>query len=151
LIGFSMTLGWRKAVCRCFSSRSKRLWGRLRQERLTAEAYKEVEVGGVAGAIEKTAQDAYERLTPLQRDAARHLFLRLVTPGEGQADTRARSVIPDDPEQRRIVNVFSNPKIRLLVTGYEAQAGSEPRSTVEVAHEALWTGASHNRLRYRRT
>ena len=73
-------------------------------DKLTAEAY--TAVGGVAGAIEKTAEDAYERLTPSQKDAARRLFLRLVTPGEGQADTRARSVMPDDPEQRDIVNLL---------------------------------------------
>ncbi|MBV8107315.1 MAG: TIR domain-containing protein [Hyphomicrobiales bacterium] len=124
----------------------KETWGKRRQgDRLTAEAY--TEVGGVAGAIEKTAEDAYEGLKPEQKDAARRLFLRLVTPGEGQADTRARSAIPDDPDQRDIVSLFANPKTRLLVTGYEtlqgaARAGSEARSTVEVAHEALiqrWT------------
>ena len=118
----------------------KETWERREGDKLTAEAY--TAVGGVAGAIEKTAEDAYERLTPSQKDAARRLFLRLVTPGEGQADTRARSVIPDDPEQRDIVSLFANPKTRLLVTGYEtlqgaARAGSEARSTVEVAHEAL--------------
>ena len=118
----------------------KETWGKRDGDRLTADAY--TSVGGVAGAIEKTAEDAYERLTPAQKDAARRLFLRLVTPGEGQADTRARSVIPDDPEQREIVSLFANPKTRLLVTGYEAlqgamRAGSEARSTVEVAHEAL--------------
>jgi WD40 repeat protein/energy-coupling factor transporter ATP-binding protein EcfA2 len=139
----------------------KETWQKRVGDGLTAEAY--TEVGGVAGAIEKTAQDAYERLTPAQKDAARRLFLRLVTPGEGQADTRARSVIPDDPEQRGIVSLFANPKTRLLVTGYEtpqgsAQAGSEARSTVEVAHEALiqrwptlrdWVRANRENMRAR--
>ena len=139
----------------------KETWEKREGDRLTAEAY--TEVGGVAGAIEKTAEDAYERLTPAQKDAARRLFLRLVTPGEGQADTRARSVIPDDPEQRDIVSLFANPKTRLLVTGYEtlqgaARAGSEARSTVEVAHEALiqrwptlrdWVRANRENLRAR--
>jgi hypothetical protein len=139
----------------------KETWGRREGERLTAEAY--TVVGGVAGAIEKTAEDAYERLTPSQKDAARRLFLRLVTPGEGQADTRARSAIPDDPEQRDVVSLFSNPKTRLLVTGYEAlqgaaRGGSEARSTVEVAHEALiqrwpmlrgWVRANRENMRAR--
>ena len=49
-------------------------------------------------------------LTPAQQEAARRLFLRLVTPGEGQEDTRARSAIPDDPQQRDIINLFSNPQ-----------------------------------------
>ena len=139
----------------------KETWEKRGGARLTAEAY--TEVGGVAGVIEKTAQDAYERLTPAQKDAARRLFLRLVTPGEGQADTRARSLIPDDPEQRGIVSLLANPKIRLLVTSYETlqgatQARSEARSTVEVAHEALiqrwgtlreWVRANRENLRAR--
>ena len=139
----------------------KETWAKREGDRLTAQAY--TEVGGVAGAIEKTAQDAYERLTPSQKDAARRLFLRLVTPGEGQADTRARSAIPDDPGQRGIVSLFANPKTRLLVTGYEtvqgsARAGSAARSTVEVAHEALiqrwstlrdWVRANRENLRAR--
>jgi energy-coupling factor transporter ATP-binding protein EcfA2 len=139
----------------------KETWARREGERLTADAY--TEVGGVAGAIEKTTQDSYERLTPSQKDAARRLFLRLVTPGEGQTDTRARSVIPDDPEQRGVVSLFANPKIRLLVTGYEtvqgsARAGGDARATVEVAHEALiqrwptlrdWVRANRDNMRAR--
>jgi energy-coupling factor transporter ATP-binding protein EcfA2 len=130
-------------------------WARREGDKLTAEAY--TWAGGVAGAIEKTAQDAYERLTPSQKDAARRLFLRLVTPGDGQADTRARTVIPDDPEQRDIVSLFANPKTRLLVTGYETLHGA-PRSTVEVAHEALihrwgtlrdWVRANRENMRAR--
>jgi energy-coupling factor transporter ATP-binding protein EcfA2 len=139
----------------------KETWEKRDRNKLTAEAY--IELGGVAGAIEKTAEHAYERLTPSQRDAARRLFLRLVTSNEGQIDTRARTAIPDDPEQREIVNLFANPKTRLLVTGYEtlqgpARAGSEAHSTVEVAHEALiqrwktlrdWVGANRERMRAR--
>ncbi len=136
----------------------KETWGKREGDRLTAEAY--TAVGGVARAIEKTAEDAYERLTPAQKDAARRLFLRLVTPGEGQADTRARSEIPDDPEQRDIVNRFSNPKTRLLVTALQAAGptGGETRATVEVAHEALiqrwptlrdWVRANRDNMRAR--
>ena len=112
----------------------------------------------MTGAIEKTAEAAYERLTATQKDAARRLFLRLVTPGEGQEDTRARSVIPEDPQQREVIKLFSDPKIRLLVTGIAPQAGGSGRATVEVAHEALiqrwptlqaWVNASRERLRAR--
>jgi energy-coupling factor transporter ATP-binding protein EcfA2 len=140
----------------------KETWQERESDKLTAKAY--TAVGGVAGAIEKTAQDSYERLAPAAlKDAARRLFLSLVTPGEGQADTRARSLIPDDPQQREIINLFASPKTRLLVTGYEipqgaARPGSEPRSTVEVAHEALiqrwgtlrdWVSANRQKLRDR--
>jgi len=140
----------------------KETWEKLKGDKLlTAEAY--TAVGGVARAIEQTAQRAYERLTPAQQEAARRLFLRLVTPGEGQEDTRARSLIPDDPQQRDIIDRFANPKTRLLVTGYETPQGEGPagrdvRATVEVAHEALiqrwptlraWVSANRENLRAR--
>ena len=121
--------------------RLKETWERHEDDRLTSKAY--TEVGGVEGAIQKTAERAYAVLKPVQREAARRLFLRLVTPGEGQEDTRARSAIPDDPQQRDVINLFSNPRTRLLVTGYETLQGSTPqtardlRATVEIAHEAL--------------
>jgi energy-coupling factor transporter ATP-binding protein EcfA2 len=138
----------------------KETWERRESDRLTAEAY--MEVGGVAGAIQKTAERAYAALTPAQKEAARRLFLRLVTPGEGQEDTRARSPIPDDPEQRDIINLFSNPRTRLLVTGYDALEGAlaqrNLRATVEIAHETLirrwptlraWVDANREKLRAR--
>jgi hypothetical protein len=139
----------------------KETWEKREGHRLTAEAY--MEVGGVTGAIEKTAEDAYERLTPLQKDAARRLFLRLVTPGEGHEDTRARSLIPSDPQQREIIDRFANPRTRLLVTGYTTSqgagvAGRDVRATVEVAHGALiqrwrtlrdWVAANRENMRAR--
>jgi hypothetical protein len=136
----------------------KETWEERTGDRLTADAY--TAVGGVARAIEKTAEDAYERLTSAQKDAARRLFLRLVTPGEGQADTRARSAIPDDPGQRDIIGLFSNHKTRLLVTALQeaGDGGGDLRATVEVAHEALiqrwptlraWVSANRENLRAR--
>ena len=139
----------------------KETWERREGNKLPAEAY--TAVGGVAGAIEKTAETAYDRLTGAQKDAARRLFLRLVTPGEGQEDTRARSLIPNDPQQLEVIKLFSDPKIRLLVTGVaplqgSEQAGNDGRATVEVAHEALiqrwpvlqtWVNANREKLRAR--
>ncbi len=136
----------------------KETWQEREGVKLTAEGY--TAVGGVARAIRKTAEDEYGRLNTTQKEAARRLFLRLVTPGEGQADTRARSIIPDDPQQREIVAQFSNPKTRLLVTALQAtgQAGGETRATVEVAHEALiqrwptlqgWVNDNREKLRDR--
>jgi len=138
----------------------KETWERREGDKLTAEGY--TEVGGVAGAIEKTAEAAYERLSQDQKDAARRLFLRLVIPGEGQADTRARSLIPQDPEQRDVIKLFSDPKIRLLVTGVAPLQGAaregDMRATVEVAHEALiqrwpthraWVAQNRENLRAR--
>jgi WD40 repeat protein/energy-coupling factor transporter ATP-binding protein EcfA2 len=138
----------------------KETWEKREGDRLTAKAY--TEVGGVTGAIQKTAERAYAALTAMQQEAARRLFLRLVTPGEGQADTRARGAIPEDPQQREIINLFSNPRTRLLVTGHDtlqgSAAGRDLRATVEVAHEALirrwpmlraWVDANRETLRAR--
>jgi hypothetical protein len=139
----------------------KETWERRKENKLMAEAY--TAVGGVIGAIEKSAESVYNRLTPAQQDAARHLFLRLVTPGEGQEDTRARGLIPDDPQQRDVIKLFSDPKTRLLVTGFSPLQGAggargNVRPTVEVAHEALiqrwptlkaWVNGNREKLRAR--
>ncbi len=139
----------------------KETWERREDNKLTAQAY--TAVGGLAGAIEKSAERVYNGLMPTQQDAARRLFLRLVTPGEGQEDTRARSLIPDDPQQRDVISLFSDPKTRLLVTGFaplqgSGQADGDVRATVEVAHEALiqrwptlqaWVNGNREKLRAR--
>jgi hypothetical protein len=139
----------------------KETWERRGGDKLTAEAY--TAVGGVTGAIEKTAEAAYDRLSPAQQDAAKHLFLGLVRPGEGQEDTRARALIPDDPHQLEVIKLFSDPKIRLLVTGLVplhvgGEGASDGRATVEVAHEALiqrwptlraWVSDNRDNLRAR--
>ena len=56
---------------------------------LTLDAYRAI--GGVSGALAGRAEEIYDgaRPTPAQ-DAARQLFLRLVTLGEGAEDTRRR-------------------------------------------------------------
>jgi hypothetical protein len=110
--------------------------------------------GGVRGAIRITAEQTFEKLSEEAQRAARRLFLRLVTPGEGQEDTRARSEMPSEPTQQRIVEQFAGPRTRLLVTGSDRAS----RPTVEIAHEALirtwprlreWIDANRERLRAR--
>jgi len=143
----------------------KETWARREDDRLTAAGY--TAAGRVQDAIQATAERIYERLTPADQEAARRLFLRLVTPGEGHEDTRARSFMPVDPVQRRIVQDFADPKVRLLVTGLAAlpatgpaspASTAAPRATVEVAHEALirnwgtlrgWLSGSRDKLRAR--
>jgi tetratricopeptide (TPR) repeat protein len=108
----------------------------------------------VREAIRKTADRAFEALSAEDQRAARQLFLRLVTPGEGQEDTRARAEMPSEPAQLRIVEQFAGPRARLLVTGSDRAA----RPTVEVAHEALirtwprlreWVDSNREKLRTR--
>lgn len=61
-------------------------WRRRKGRALTFEAYESI--GGLHGAITRTAEDIHDRLTPAQADLARRILLRLVTPGDGAPDTR---------------------------------------------------------------
>jgi hypothetical protein len=55
---------------------------------LTLAAY--ANIGGAMGALAQKAEEIYQGLAMEAKDAARQLFLRLVTLGEGQEDTRRR-------------------------------------------------------------
>ncbi|MBM9435079.1 hypothetical protein JT723_04310 [Streptomyces bryophytorum] len=61
-------------------------WRRRRGRALTEEMYEAA--GGIHGAIAATAESLYARLSPSQAATARHILLRLVTPGDGAQDTR---------------------------------------------------------------
>src|SRR5262249_12773875 len=130
----------------------KETWALRRGNAMTADSY--ARSGGVREAIRITAERTFEALSPEDQQAARQLFLRLVTPGEGQEDTRARAAMPPEPAQRKIVDQFAGPRTRLLVTGWNRAL----QPTVEVAHEALirtwprlreWIGANREKLRAR--
>ena len=130
----------------------KETWALRKGNAMTADSY--ARSGGVREAIRLTAERTFEALSAEDQQAARQLFLRLVTPGEGQEDTRARAVMPAEPMQRKIVDQFAGPRTRLLVTGLDRAA----RPTVEVAHEALirtwprlrgWIDANREKLRAR--
>jgi TPR repeat protein/energy-coupling factor transporter ATP-binding protein EcfA2 len=130
----------------------KETWALRNGNTMTADAY--ARSGGVREAIRLTAERTFEALSAEDQQAARQLFLRLVTPGEGQEDTRARAVMPTEPMQRKIVDQFAGPRTRLLVTGLDRAA----RPTVEVAHEALirtwprlrkWIDVNREKLRAR--
>ena len=107
-------------------------WKRRRGRTLTIAGY--LESGGVREAIARTADRVFsERLSPGQRQIARHVFFRLTEPGEGTEDTRRRAtfeeLVPhaeEAPAVQAVVKVLADE--RLLTTG---------EGTVEVAHEAL--------------
>jgi hypothetical protein len=105
------------------------LWGRRERGVLTHGAY--AAIGGVRGAIATRAEAELEKLTPAQLEALRQVMIRLVTPGEGQADMRVRAQVPSDTSVEAI-RLFTD--ARLLTTGFDEATGHE---TVEVSHEAL--------------
>ncbi len=106
---------------------------------MTLAAYREL--GGVSGALGRRAEEEYQSLDEDGRLAARELFTRLVTPGEGAADTRRRArrsellALPVGAEaMERVLDAFGSQR---LLTFDRDPATREP--TVEVGHEALLT------------
>ncbi|MGW3122842.1 nSTAND1 domain-containing NTPase [Streptomyces sp. NPDC001107] len=61
-------------------------WHRRKGPALTEAAYESA--GGLHGAIARTAEDTFGKLTPAQAGLTRHILLRLINPGDGTPDTR---------------------------------------------------------------
>ena len=106
-------------------------WKRREGNQLTLAGY--TDAGGVRGAIAKTAESTYQRLTPDQQILTRNIFLRLTELGEGTQDTRRRVNLDEllvqreiTTETQRVLNILADN--RLITTSDEG---------VEVAHEAL--------------
>jgi DNA-binding SARP family transcriptional activator/WD40 repeat protein len=113
------------------------LYDRRHDWRLTLEAYREI--GGVGGALAASAEHLYASRQPAGREAVRQLFLRLVTPGEGAADTRRRvsfsellAIEADASAMESAIDTYGRHR---LLTFDRDPSTREP--TVEVAHEAL--------------
>ncbi|MDE2856132.1 MAG: protein kinase [Chloroflexota bacterium] len=125
---------------------------------LTIAAYQDI--GGTLGALAKRAEEVFLRFNEAGQNMARQIFLRLVTLGEGQEDTRrrilrtelltlgARQVAED------VIDRFG--RYRLLTFDRDDATRSP---TVEVAHEALirrwerlreWLTESRNDVRLER-
>ncbi|MEA2058524.1 MAG: protein kinase, partial [Actinomycetota bacterium] len=104
---------------------------------LTAEAYDTG--GGVKGALGTRAEDIYGGLLPVEQAAARQVFLRLVTLGEGTEDTRRRV----RRSELMSLEGLSGPALAVIETYGHHRLLSFDRNpvtrapTVEVAHEAL--------------
>lgn len=113
------------------------LFERREGRNLTLEAYRET--GGVSGALARRAEELYTAMTEEEKAAARQLFLRLVTLGEGTEDTRRRvlqaelnSLGVDETALQKVLSSFG--QYRLLT--FDRDPGTR-ENTVEVAHEAL--------------
>jgi WD40 repeat protein/class 3 adenylate cyclase len=106
-------------------------WRRREGDTLTLGGYREA--GGVAGSISQTADTLYGSVFDAdEQDACRRLMLRLVTPGEGTSDTRARLPMSDLDHDRE-------PRLSRNVAGelVDARLLTVDRDSIEIAHEAL--------------
>lgn len=125
---------------------------------LTIAAYQDI--GGTLGALAKRAEEVYRRFKEDGQNMARQMFLRLVTLGEGQEDTRRRILqtelltLGDRDVVEDVIDRFG--RYRLLTFDRDDATRSP---TVEVAHEALirrwerlreWLMESRNDVRLER-
>jgi WD40 repeat protein/class 3 adenylate cyclase len=113
------------------------LYERREGSTITAAAYREI--GGISGALAGRAEEIYGGLGESAQEAARQLFLRLVTLGEGAEDTRRRvertelaSMEIDQDALEQTIQEFG--AWRLLSFDRDPRSGTP---TLEVAHEAL--------------
>ncbi|MCI5180789.1 MAG: hypothetical protein D3911_16015 [Candidatus Electrothrix sp. AW3_4] len=107
------------------------LWERQEFREINHDAYKAI--GGVQQALANHADAVYAEFTESERERLRHIFLKLVRPGQGTEDTRQVARLEQiRAEDRALVTRLADK--RLLVTGRDEERGEE---TVEVVHEAL--------------
>jgi WD40 repeat protein len=122
------------------------LFERRRGSAMTLEAYRQI--GGVSGALARRAEELYDGLNREGRRAAKQIFLRLVTVGEGIADTRRlvpRTELLSLPIDRGavegVIELFG--RHRLLAFDRDPTTRGP---TVEVGHEALLGSWDHLRI-----
>jgi WD40 repeat protein len=110
------------------------LWGRQSNGKLTHLAYDQI--GGVEKALASYAEEVFNGFTYAQQQQAQRVFIQLVRPGEGTADTRRLATrIEVGEENWDLVTRLAD--ARLVVTGQDEATGEE---TVEIVHEALIGG-----------
>lgn len=104
---------------------------------LTRDAYDAI--GGAVGALARRADEVYLDFDAVSQEAARQMFLRLVTLGEGVEDTRRRvsrsellAIAPDPGVMDEVMDTYA--AYRLL--SLDNDPGTHT-PTVEVAHEAI--------------
>jgi hypothetical protein len=85
------------------------LWDRREGRHMTLAAYGEI--GGIAGALDRWADEVYGGLSAAQREICRWVFLRLVQIGEGEIATRCWSslveLVPSENSEQEIQHIES--------------------------------------------
>ncbi|GLZ29034.1 hypothetical protein Lesp02_12240 [Lentzea sp. NBRC 105346] len=100
-------------------------WRRRKGNLLTLVGYRTA--GGITDAIARTAETAYESLSPDRREIARDVFLRLVALGEGTEDTKRRLSLTElDDDASAVLEHLA-----------QARLVTVDRTSVEITHEAL--------------
>ncbi|WP_112263861.1 nSTAND1 domain-containing NTPase [Lentzea terrae] len=124
-------------------------WHRRKGNTLTLQGFRAA--GGFEGALTRTAESAFQSLTPAQQDLAKSLFIRLTAVGENTEDTKrriCRSELDDEPDTALVLEALT--AHRLITVDQDR---------VEITHEALircwprlkeWLAADRDGLRAHR-
>ena len=110
-------------------------WRNREGRRLTVAAYRAT--GGIDGAVAQAADNVYDRLDPVGRDALQRVLLRLVTLGEGTPDTRRRvdlAELAGSGDSERDVTTRA-----VLTDLIDARLVTADADTTEITHETLLT------------
>ena len=115
---------------------------------IEARAYHDL--GGAVGALARRADVVYRGLDEQAQATTRQVMLRLVSVGDGEEVTRRRVLRQEltalgDPRVSRVLDTFG--QHRLLAFDRDAMTRGP---TVEIAHEALFSGVGAPRLVDRR-
>jgi WD40 repeat protein/DNA-binding SARP family transcriptional activator len=93
--------------------------------------------GGIEGAVADSAQRTYDRLTPAQQGAARHVFTRLITISSEGVDCADRATRAELTEGK---NTAEAQDVETVLEAFAAQRLlTLAAGTVEISHEALLT------------
>lgn len=138
------------------------LWDRKHGRRLTHAAYHSI--GGLAGALERRADEIYEELSDSEKQICRRIFMRLVQPSEGGKLAKHRAELSelmpaegDNSEFVAVIGKLAGPQARLITIETSGSAATddafpataarnsgrrheglrEPAEFIDVAHEAL--------------
>ncbi|PMB19415.1 hypothetical protein CEN45_19170 [Fischerella thermalis CCMEE 5198] len=117
------------------------LWDRQSNASLTNANYDGV--GGVKEALAQYAEEVYNKLNHKDKEKAKQIFIQLVHPGEGTADTRRLATRNEVGEENwDLVTHLANQ--RLVITNTHLLINSDSKlveeETVEIVHEALIGG-----------
>ena len=127
-------------------------WRRRKGRTLTLAAYEAA--GGVHGALTRTAEELYTRLSPERAEVARRILLRLITPGEGAQDTSRPAELQALSATGQCADTAS-----VLEQLARARLVTLDGDMVHLAHEALitawprlqsWIDGARERLRVHR-
>ena len=121
------------------------LWGRMENRTLTLDAYRQLgekSGSGLASAMARRADIAFDELTPAQQEIARRVLVALVQLNPAGPDTRCQKTVEDLQGPKDNPNDFAQALDHLTQRGLLVRTGqeSEASGAVELAHEVLITG-----------